>query len=171
LSGKLALEAADGQFKKLEPGVGRLLGILSLQSLPRRISLDFRDIFSEGFAFDSITGLMMIDHGIMETSDFQIKGPAAKVLMNGNVNLVRETQDLKVRVQPALGETVATGVILINPVIGATAWLMNRIFGNPLDKAFAFDYAVTGSWADPKVDKVAAQGPGLIQQPPAGGTP
>ena len=171
LSGKLALEAADGQFKKLEPGVGRLLGILSLQSLPRRISLDFRDIFSEGFAFDSITGLMMIDHGIMETSDFQIKGPAAKVLMNGNVNLVRETQDLKVRVQPALGETVATGVILINPVIGATAWVMNRIFGNPLDKVFAFDYAVTGSWADPKVDKVAAQGPGLIQQPPSGGTP
>jgi uncharacterized protein (TIGR02099 family) len=161
LSGKLTLEAKRGQFNKLEPGVGRLLGILSLQSLPRRISLDFRDIFSEGFAFDSIDGHMAINRGIMDTSDLEIDGPAATVLMNGSVDLVRETQDLKVRVQPSIGETVATGVLLINPAVGATAWLMNKMFGNPLDKVFSFDYAVTGSWTDPKVEKVAAQGPGI----------
>lgn len=159
LDGQLTLEAARGQFKKLEPGVGRLLGVVSLQSLPRRISLDFRDIFSEGFAFDNIAGRMAVKQGVMTTSDFQIQGPAAKVLMNGSVDLARETQDLKVRVQPALGETVATGVLLVNPAIGAAAWLMNKIFGNPLDKAFAFDYAVTGSWVDPKVEKLAVQAP------------
>ncbi|HZV53304.1 MAG TPA: YhdP family protein [Rhodocyclaceae bacterium] len=169
LGGKLRLEAANGQFNKLEPGVGRLLGIVSLQSLPRRISLDFRDIFSEGFVFDSIGGQMTVNRGVMETTDFQIQGPAARVLMNGKVDLARESQDLKVRVQPALGETVATGVLLVNPVVGAAAWVMNKVFGNPLDKAFAFDYAVTGSWADPKVEKVAAQGPGAT--PAAGSTP
>lgn len=167
LSGKLTLEARRGQFRKLDPGVGRLLGILSLQSLPRRISLDFRDIFSEGFAFDSIDGHMAITRGVIETSDLEIDGPSATVLMNGSVNVVRETQDLKVRVQPTFGETVATGVLLINPVVGATAWVMNKVFGNPLDKVFAFDYAVTGSWVDPKVEKVAAQGPGLTQRPDA----
>ncbi len=161
LGGKLTLEAARGQFKKLEPGVGRLLGILSLQSLPRRISLDFRDIFSEGFAFDSIDGNVEINRGIMDTNDLEIDGPAASVLMHGSVDLVRETQYLKVRVQPSIGETVATGVLLINPAVGATAWLMNKMFGNPLDKVFSFDYAVTGSWADPKVEKVAVQGPGI----------
>lgn len=159
LNGRLSLAAAGGQFNKLEPGVGRLLGIVSLQSLPRRISLDFRDVFSEGFAFDSIRGQVAVTHGVMETGDLQIQGPAAKVLMNGSVNLDQETQDLKVRVQPALGETVATGVLLANPAVGAAAWVMNKMFGNPLDKAFAFDYAVTGSWADPKVEKVSAQGP------------
>jgi uncharacterized protein YhdP len=159
LGGNLKLEAARGQFKKLEPGVGRLLGVLSLQSLPRRMSLDFRDIFSEGFAFENIEGKVVIARGVMETSEFEIAGPAAKVLMNGTVNIVNETQDLKVRVQPAIGESIATGVLLVNPVIGASAWLMNRVFGNPLDKAFAFDYTVTGSWADPKVEKVAVQGP------------
>jgi uncharacterized protein (TIGR02099 family) len=163
LNGKLTLEARRGQFRKLDPGVGRLLGILSLQSLPRRISLDFRDIFSEGFAFDSIDGHMAISHGVIETSDLEIDGPAATVMMNGTVNVVNETQDLKVRVQPTFGETVATGVLLINPVVGATAWVMNKVFGNPLDKVFAFDYSVTGSWVDPKVEKVAAQGPGLTQ--------
>jgi uncharacterized protein (TIGR02099 family) len=159
LAGKLKLEAASGQFNKLEPGVGRLLGIVSLQSLPRRISLDFRDIFSEGFAFDNIAGQLTVDRGIMETRDFQIQGPAAKVLMHGRVNLAAETQDLKVRVQPSVGETVATGVLLVHPVAGAAAWVMNKLFGSPLDKAFAFDYAVTGSWADPTVSKLAAQGP------------
>lgn len=161
LSGKLTLEAERGQFKKLEPGVGRLLGILSLQSLPRRISLDFRDIFSEGFAFDNIDGQLSVDHGVMDTSDLEINGPAATVLMNGSVDIVHETQDLKVRVQPTIGETVATGVFLLNPAVGATAWLMNKIFGNPLDKVFSFDYAVTGSWADPKVEKISVQGPGI----------
>lgn len=166
LEGKLGLTAADGQFNKLEPGVGRLLGIVSLQSLPRRIGLDFRDIFSEGFAFDRITGQMNIRGGILNTRDLDIRGPAAHILMNGSVDLVHETQDLKVRVQPALSETVATGVILAHPAVGAAAWVMNRIFGNPLDKAFAFDYAVTGAWADPKVEKVSVQAPG---QAPAEG--
>ena len=50
-------------------------------------------------------------------------------------------------------------MLLVNPAMGAAAWVMNKLFGNPLDKAFAFDYAITGSWADPKVAKLAAQGP------------
>jgi uncharacterized protein (TIGR02099 family) len=164
LSGKLKLEAAGGQFNKLEPGVGRLLGIVSLQSLPRRISLDFRDIFSEGFAFDNLKGSFGVAHGVMETRDLQIQGPAAKVLMNGGVDLSRETQDLKVRVQPAVSETVATGVLLVNPAIGAAAWVMNKVFGNPLDKAFAFDYAVKGSWTEPTVERLAVQGPSVEQR-------
>ncbi len=164
LKGQLKLEAANGQFNKLEPGVGRLLGIVSLQSLPRRISLDFRDIFSEGFAFDSLKGSFAVTHGVMETRDLQIQGPAAKVLMNGSVDLARETQDLKVRVQPSVSETVATGVLLVNPAVGAAAWVMNKVFGNPLDKAFAFDYAVKGSWIEPTVEKLAVQGPSVEQK-------
>lgn len=171
LGGMLAVEAERGQFKKLEPGVGRLLGILSLQSLPRRISLDFRDIFSEGFAFDSIEGHVGVYSGILNTADLEIDGPAATVYMNGSVDLVRETQDLRVRVQPTIGETVATGVLLINPAVGATAWLMNKMFGNPLDKVFSFDYAVTGSWADPKVEKISVQGPGIALRPEEAVTP
>lgn len=171
LNGKFTLEAANGQFNKLDPGVGRLLGIMSLQSLPRRISLDFRDIFSEGFAFDSIDGSFVVTRGVMETKDLQIHGPAAKVLMNGNVDLLHETQDLKVRVQPALGESVATGVLFVNPAVGAAAWALNKLFGNPIDKVFAFDYAVTGSWAEPKVEKLAAQGPGAEQKPGPGPGP
>jgi uncharacterized protein YhdP len=156
LGGSLKLDAAGGQFVKLEPGgVGRLLGVLSLQSLPRRITLDFRDIFSEGFAFDSITGQFAVTRGILDTQDLQILGPAAKVLMSGAVDLAAETQNLKVRVQPAVGNTLAVGAMIANPVAGAVVWAAQKILQDPIDQAFAFEYAVTGSWADPKVEKLA----------------
>jgi uncharacterized protein YhdP len=164
LNGNLTLEAASGQFRKLEPGVGRLLGILSLQSLPRRITLDFRDIFSEGFAFDNIDGKFAVARVVMETSDLQINGPSAKVLMSGSVNLGNETQNLKVNVQPAVGESIAVGAMIANPVAGAIAWVAQKLLKNPLDKAFAFDYTITGSWADPKVEKVG-QAPAAKVEP------
>ncbi|MCX7150390.1 MAG: YhdP family protein, partial [Rhodocyclales bacterium] len=154
LNGSLKLDASNGQFIKLEPGVGRLLGILSLQSLPRRITLDFRDIFSEGFAFDSIGGQFAVARGVMDTKDLQIQGPSAKVLMSGSVNLGTETQNLKVRVQPAVGESLAVGAMIANPVAGAVVWAAQKLFKDPLDQAFAFEYAVTGSWVDPKVEKL-----------------
>lgn len=155
LQGTLKVDATNGQFNKLEPGVGRLLGVLSLQSLPRRITLDFRDVFSEGFAFDSITGQMQVARGVMSTQNLQIQGPAAKVLMSGSVNLPKETQTLKVRVQPAVGETLAVGAMLANPAAGVVAWLAQKIMRDPLDQVLAFEYAVTGNWADPKVEKLS----------------
>ncbi|RLJ67734.1 YhdP family protein [Sulfurisoma sediminicola] len=170
LSGKLKLDAANGQFSKLEPGVGRLLGVLSLQSLPRRITLDFRDVFSEGFAFDSIAGESTVTRGILETKDLQIVGPAARVMLNGSVNLPNETQNLRVRVNPALGDTVALGTVaLVNPTVGAVAWLAQKIFKDPLGQAFSFEYAVTGSWADPKVEKIGAEK--IAAPPKEGGKP
>lgn len=156
LSGALKVDAENGQFNKLEPGVGRLLGILSLQSLPRRITLDFRDVFSQGFAFDSINGQLTMRNGVIETDNLQIKGPSAKVLMSGSANVPAETQNLKVRVQPAIGESIAVGAMIANPAAGAIAWLAQKALRDPLDQAFAFEYAVTGSWADPKVEKLAA---------------
>ena len=164
LAGNLKVDAAKGQFKKLEPGVGRLLGVLSLQSLPRRISLDFRDVFSEGFAFDSLTGTANIGRGLMKTDELNIRGPSARVLISGQVNLLDETQNLKVRVQPAVGESIAVGAMIVNPVAGAVAWAAQKVLGDPLDQAFAFEYAVSGPWSDPKVEQ-------LDRNPPAENRP
>ena len=157
LDGTLTAEAARGQFSKLEPGVGRLLGILSLQSLPRRITLDFRDIFSDGFAFDSIRGNAKVAHGVMSTQDLAIQGPSAKILMKGEVSIPAETQNLRVRIEPALGETLAVGAMIANPAVGAAAWVAQKLLKDPLGQMFAFEYAITGSWSDPKVEKIQQQ--------------
>jgi uncharacterized protein (TIGR02099 family) len=166
LSGRIKADIGKGQFKKLEPGVGRLLGVLSLQSLPRRITLDFRDIFSEGFAFDSITGKAKIDKGVMTTEELRIRGPSAQVLLSGEANLVAETQNLKVRVQPSIGETLAVGAMIANPVAGAVAWAAHKVLKDPLDQIFAFEYAVTGGWNDPQVAKIPRVFPEQTHNPP-----
>ena len=157
LNGTLKAEAANGQFNKLDPGVGRLLGILSLQSLPRRITLDFRDIFSDGFAFDSIGGSARVAQGVLNTQDLQIQGPSAKIHMKGEVSIPAETQNLRVRIEPALGETLAVGAMIANPAVGAAAWVAQKLLKDPFGQMFAFEYAITGSWADPKVEKLSQQ--------------
>jgi uncharacterized protein (TIGR02099 family) len=157
LNGQMKLEAAKGQFVKLDPGAaGKLLGLISLQGLPRRISLDFKDVFSEGFAFDKITSSLEVNHGQMRTDRLQIDGPSARVVMSGEVDLRRETQHLFVNVQPELGGTAALGVALVSPVAGVATWFAHKLLQNPLNHMFGFNYLVTGTWEDPKVEKLAA---------------
>jgi uncharacterized protein YhdP len=159
LAGKLAIEVDKGQFMKVNPGIGKLLGVLSLQSLPRRVTLDFRDVFSEGFAFDGIRGTAVIRAGVMRTEDLVMVGPAATVSMKGEADLARETQDLTVRVVPVIGDSVAAaaGVALLNPIIGAGALLAQRILKDPIGQMFAFEYRISGGWDDPKVERLAAR--------------
>ena len=156
LGGTLQMQSDDGQFLEIEPGVGKLVALMSLQMLPRRLALDFRDVFSKGFKYDRITSSMAVERGVMQVKDFHMRGPAADVHMSGQVDLSLETQALEVKVIPQLGDTASTVVGLVNPVAGVATLLAGRLFKNPLGKIFAFDYKVTGTWADPKVDKVEA---------------
>ncbi len=155
LSGNLVLDAAKGQFVKLEPGIGKLLGILSLQSLPRRITLDFRDIFSEGFAFDEIVGVVKIAGGIASTENFRIQGPSAGVVMSGAVDLVQETQKLRVRITPRISDTVSiAGALVGGPVAGVAAFLAQKVLKDPLDRFASYEYSVSGTWSKPNVARI-----------------
>lgn len=158
LTGNLLLEAAKGQFLKLEPGIGKLLGILSLQALPRRIALDFRDVFSEGFSFDEIAGAMKINRGIASTDNFRIQGPAARITMSGDVDLARETQRIRVRVSPHVSDTVSlAGALVGGPIAGVAAFLAQKVLKDPLDQIISYEYNVTGTWAEPNVARVERQ--------------
>lgn len=156
LSGSFDLNAEGGGFRQLEPGVGRLLGVLSLQALPRRLSLDFRDVFSDGFAFDQVSGSISVDAALLITDDLHIAGPAAKVWIKGSADVLRETQDIDVVVQPTLSESVAIGAAagLLNPAAGVLALLAQRVLADPVERMFAYHYHLSGSWADPRIEKL-----------------
>ena len=181
LSGTLRVKVGAGQFTKLEPGVGRLLGVLSLQALPRRITLDFRDVFSEGFAFDTIQGSVRIANGIMHTDNLLVSGPAAKVAFGGDVDLQRETQLLTVRVQPALSTTISAGagaaavaLLAANPLVGAAvgagALIAQKMMQDPIEQMFAYEYAVSGSWSEPVVERMARRPVPLASEAATAGT-
>lgn len=157
LGGRLRLEVDAAQFAKIDTGLGRLLGVLSLQALPRRLTLDFRDIFSEGFAFDSLRADLDLSRGVMSTQNLEIRGPAAKVYMRGSTDVARETHRLNITVQPSLSEAIAVGtaVTVINPIAGVATYLAQKVLRDPVEKLFSFEYSVTGPWADPRIEKLA----------------
>jgi uncharacterized protein YhdP len=174
-NGHMQLHVDKGQFTRLEPGVGRLLGVLSLQALPRRVTLDFRDVFSEGFAFDRISGSIQLNGGVLHTEDLALTGAAARVFITGETDLSRESQSLKVKVQPTLTESVAVGSVLatgvgaVHPAVGLATYLVQKALRDPVEQLFSFEYAITGSWSDPKVDKLSARTP--LPAVPEGKTP
>lgn len=156
LSGTFALKASSGQFFKADPGIGKLLGVLSLQALPRRIGLDFRDVFSEGFAFDEISGTMRLSRGVVYSDDFRMQGSSAKVRTSGMVDINAETQQLRVAVTPKLSESVAlAGTLIGGPVVGLGALAVQKLLKDPFGQAATFEYSVTGAWSDPVVKRVA----------------
>jgi len=155
LTGRLQMALDAGQFLKVDAGAGRLLGVLSLQSLPRRLTLDFRDLFQEGFAFDNITGDVQVDHGLARTNNLRMRSVTTAVLMEGSADLQAETQDLRVIVVPELNAgTASLAYAAINPVVGLGTFLAQMFLRRPLMQAGTREFHVHGPWADPKVEAV-----------------
>ena len=155
MSGQFNVNIERGQFLKTDPGAARLLGVLNLQALPRRLFLDFRDVFSEGFAFDFFRGDVNIQHGMAYTNNLQMKGVNAAVMMEGKADIGRETQDLKVVIVPDINAGTASLVYsTINPVVGLTSFLAQYFLRRPLTEANTQEFHVDGTWSDPKVTRI-----------------
>jgi len=172
LDGKLNLALDSGQFLKAGPGAGRLLSVLSLQSLPRRLVLDFRDLFQEGFAFDNVSGDVTIDDGVAATRNLRMRGVQAAVLMEGQADLQRETQNLRVVVVPEINAgTASLAYAAINPAVGLGTFLAQMFLRRPLMAAGTREFSVQGSWDDPKIERVERKPgepiPELDAAPPA----
>jgi uncharacterized protein YhdP len=171
MAGQINLNVEAGQFLKADPGLAKLLSVLSLQSLPRRLTLDFRDVFSEGFAFDFVRGDVRIEQGVATTNNLQMKGVNAAVLMEGSANIDQETQNLRVVVVPEINAMTASLVATaINPVIGLGSFLAQVFLRGPLIEAATQEFRVDGTWTDPRVVRVPRRGrePGAAAAPASG---
>lgn len=168
MTGAFVVNVESGQFLKAEPGIAKLLGVLSLQALPRRLALDFRDVFSEGFAFDFVRGDVAIEQGIAKTNNLQMKGVNAAVLMEGRADILKETQDLRVVVVPEINAGTASLIAsVINPAVGVGSFLAQMFLRRPLIEASTQEFHIDGSWADPKITKVERKGVAGNRKPDA----
>lgn len=149
----LALDARDGRLLELEPGAGRVLGLLGVAQLPRRLTLDFRDFFEKGFAFDSIKGDVRLARGSARTENLAIKGPAADINVRGTADMRSQVFDQTVEVLPKSGGLLtAVGAIAAGPVGAAVGAMANAVLEKPLQGLGARTYRVTGPWQAPKVE-------------------
>lgn len=171
IDGSLTLAARDGRLLEVEPGAGRVLGLLSLAELPRRLSLDFRDFFAKGFAFNRIDGVMVFAGGSARSDNLVIDGPAAAISIRGAANLRAQSFDQTIEVRPKAGNLLtAVGAIAGGPVGAAIGAAANAVLQKPLGQIGAKTYRVTGPWADPKVEVISRE-QGRVsatRAPPAG---
>jgi uncharacterized protein (TIGR02099 family) len=157
LTGQIQMNVESGQFLKQDPGAAKLLGVLSLQALPRLLKLDFHDVFSEGLAFDGISANAIITKGVVKTDNLKMHGVAATVLMDGTADIANESTNLHVVVIPEfnLGTGPLVYALAVNPVIGLGSFLAQLFLRAPVMKALTYQMQVTGPWKAPVITKLA----------------
>ena len=157
VKGNMHLRINDGSIRDVKPGAGRLLGLLSLSALPRRLMLDFRDTFKEGFSFDYIEGDINLDDGNAYTENLHIASPVADVDIEGRTGIVAQDFDQQVTVVPQVGDTLpVAGGLLFGAQVGAVILFFEKLFGSEIEKASAREYTITGSWDKPVIERVDA---------------
>lgn len=160
LHGTAELDLRDGRLSELEPGISRVLGLLSLDALKRRLKLDFGDLLKKGYSFDSITGNLSLGDGQARTRDLVVDGPSGRIEIGGRIGLVKRDFDQVVQVTPKLDATlVVASTIAGGPVAGAATFLAQRLLSEEVDRINRFEYSVTGSWDDPKITPLDSGGP------------
>ena len=157
ITGGLNLRLERGSILNLDPGAGRMVGLMSIAALPRRLALDFRDVFNRGLVFDEMSGDFVIIDGNAYTDNLRLAGPVVDIGLVGRTGLRdRDYQQHAVvtsepgRILPAVG-------FLASPQVAAALLLFSEIFKEPLNGATRASYCVTGSWSDPLVERQTAE--------------
>ena len=150
MDGTLKVDVANGRILEVQPGVGRLFGLVSVTELPRRLSLDFGDVLGKGFGFDSITGDFRFADGNATTQNLKIRGPAAEITITGRAGLKARDYDQEVLVVPHVGNSLpVVGALAGGPVGAAAGLAVQGLLGRGLNQAARKRYHVTGSWDKP----------------------
>jgi uncharacterized protein (TIGR02099 family) len=169
LAGRLDVALTSGKLKQLDPGVGRVFGLVNLNELGRRLALDFRDIREKGFYFHAITGEFLVADGNAYSQNVRVTGPAARIAINGRVGLVAHDYDQRVFVTPELGSALPiAGAIAGGPVVGAALLIAGQLLKPGIDRVSRVEYRITGPWESPLIEPVLAEAAPGLQSAPRG---
>jgi uncharacterized protein YhdP len=155
LNGDVSLLVETGTLREIDPGAGRMLGLMSIAALPRRLALDFRDVFEDGFAFDDIGGSFRLVDGNAYTNDLKFTGPAAEIGVVGRTGLRDRDYLQQVVVSPEPGNMLPTVAgLLAGPGAGAALFVFTRLFKQPLKGIGQASYCLEGSWEAPTIEPI-----------------
>lgn len=155
-TGQLEILLRNGRVRDVEAGGGRLLGLLSVASLPRRLALDFSDITDNSLAFDKISGRFRMDFGNAFTCNLALEGEVADLVIVGRTGLGPQDYDQIAAVRPHVSNLMpVSAAFLGGPTVGIAALLVTQLFRKPLSSIGESYYKISGSWSAPEF--VAAQ--------------
>ena len=157
LDGDVQVRFGPGQLDEVEPGAGRLFGLMSIVALPRRLSLDFTDVFDKGFGFDQLDGTFRIVDGEAYTCNLSLEGPAANIAIIGRASLAEREYEQAAVVAANFGNTLpVVGAVVAGPQIAAALLIFSQIFKKPLQEMGQVYYAIDGPWDDPEIESTGA---------------
>jgi uncharacterized protein (TIGR02099 family) len=173
VGGDFALRASKGSLVDVQPGAGRVVGLLSISALPRRLALDFRDVFNRGLVFDEINADFVVIDGNAYTDNLKLTGPVAEIGVIGRTGLRDRDYRQQAVVTAEPGKVLPTvGGLLGGPAVAAALLIFTRIFKEPLKGIGRASYCVSGSWQDPMVERLSQeqldQGEICAELPPNG---
>ncbi|NVK88254.1 MAG: TIGR02099 family protein [Gammaproteobacteria bacterium] len=152
LSGDATLNVREGYLEEVSDAKARIFSLFSMQSVVRRLSLDFKDIYKQGFFYDSIKSRFTIKNGLLTTNELTIDGAAANVSITGDVNLVGKTVDQIAVVSPKVTSSLPVlAGWAVEPTTGVLVWLLSKIFEPAIDVISRIEYRMVGSWDNPQV--------------------
>jgi len=154
LDGTVAVNLRKGVVSTVEPGLGRVIGLINLDAIKRRLRLKFGDVLEKGLAYDTLIGGYQIQGGRADTDALVLDGPAVRLAIAGRTDLGNETFDLKVVTQPKVESSLNTAVAVVSPIAGVAMFLGRKLLGKPIDRLAGHHYRVTGSWAEPVVESI-----------------
>ena len=158
LDGEVEVRLGSGQLDEVDPGAGRVFGLMSVVALPRRLSLDFRDVFDKGFGFDEISGTFRIDDGVAHTCNLGLEGPAADIAIIGSADLVGKAYEQTAAVSGNVGDALpVVGAVVAGPQAAAALLIFSQIFKKPLQEVGQVYYSIGGSWDEPALDRTDAE--------------
>jgi uncharacterized protein YhdP len=169
LNAELSLDLIKGTILQVDPGVARLLGVLSFQGLSRIATLDIggvlKPIISQGTPFDRIISTGSISNGIANIKDLSMRGPQGNIRLTGKADLVQENQDIRITVVPNFNAGSASlAYTFINPIIGISTMVGQYLIADEVSKLFQLDYLVQGTWANPQIIALDSKGKPLDEK-------
>jgi len=158
LDGNVDVRIGAGQLAEVRPGAGRVFGLMSIAALPRRLALDFRDVFGKGFGFDGIKGEFRVVDGESYTCNLSLEGPAADIGIVGRAGLVNREYEQTAVVSANFGNALpVAGAIVAGPQVAAALLIISRIFRKPLQEVSQVYYSIDGTFDDPEIDRTTAE--------------
>ena len=159
LNGFATVKSGKGRLLNVEPGLGRVFGLLGLDTLKRRVQLDFSDLLQTGLGFDKIKGRFILVNGDARTNNLYLESPSSRLDIAGRVGLGKEDYNQLITVTPNSTESLPiAGALAGGPVVGAAIYLVQKIAGKTVNKLAGYQYRVTGSWDDPIIKQLSKPG-------------
>ena len=157
-NGTVKVNIKDGQITAIDPIAGKVLGLLSIAELPKRLVLDFSDIFKKGLSFNRLSGEFQFKQGSAYTCNLAMKGTSVDILLVGVTDMIGETYNQLAMVQPLLSDALPMGgAVFGGPGVAAAVYLFTKLLRKPLKNIGVSYYSIGGTWDNPKIEKIPAQ--------------